>query len=319
MYRIIFLFFFLIVTLFSTRAAKIETYFDTTNILIGDQIHFNMVATVSKEEDVHFPVFLDTLVGGIEVLGHVAVDSIISKDGKTFRKRILITSFDSGSYLVQELPFEISDVVDSSQRRVMYSYSTSLNVDRIAVDETKAIKPIKTILYFSRSYVAYILIFIAILALLLLGVYGYNKYFRKKTKGEKHSIPSLSPLEEIKQTLGELEKEKAYENALNNKYFHTTISEIVRRFIEREYLVLALEKTTDEILTDLLKSTFAEKGGDSDLLRKVLQFSDLVKFSKYTPSIEENIHIFGNTKELVLKIEQASVKQNKEQKNNVSP
>jgi hypothetical protein len=72
------------------------------------------------------------------------------------------------------------------------------------------------------------------------------------------------------------------------KQYYSEVTEIVRRFIEDQYGVLALESTSDEILAQLLKLPEAQA-----LLKEFRSFfttADLVKFAKYIPAPEEHEH-----------------------------
>ena len=60
----------------------------------------------------------------------------------------------------------------------------------------------------------------------------------------------------------------------------------MREYIEQRFGLTAKEKTSSEILEDL-KSVRLDKGS-YDELSKLFTVSDLVKFAKYSPSINEN-------------------------------
>jgi hypothetical protein len=70
------------------------------------------------------------------------------------------------------------------------------------------------------------------------------------------------------------------------KAFYIELSEIVRRYIEGRYFVPALELTTGELMDDLKQVTLEPDA--RDMLRDLLELSDLVKFAKYAPASEEH-------------------------------
>jgi hypothetical protein len=70
------------------------------------------------------------------------------------------------------------------------------------------------------------------------------------------------------------------------KAFYIELSEIVRRYIEGRYFVPALELTTGELMDDLKQVTLEPDA--RDMLRDLLELSDLVKFAKYAPATEEH-------------------------------
>ncbi len=69
------------------------------------------------------------------------------------------------------------------------------------------------------------------------------------------------------------------------KLFFTQMSDILRRYLEGRYYLSALEETTAEIMRDL-KAQLTNESIRQDLL-DVLVMSDLVKFAKHIPDMDE--------------------------------
>ena len=82
-----------------------------------------------------------------------------------------------------------------------------------------------------------------------------------------------------------LRGEKLWQNG-KEKQFYTGVTETLRTYIEARYSVSAMEKTSSEIMEELKDKEREEKiyGRLEDLFK----LSDLVKFAKYSPGIEEN-------------------------------
>ena len=68
------------------------------------------------------------------------------------------------------------------------------------------------------------------------------------------------------------------------KEHYTLVSDCVRGYLEGEYRVFALERTTDELRSNL-RSTILSTGQTKRVL-DLLQESDLVKFTKLSPDVE---------------------------------
>lgn len=85
--------------------------------------------------------------------------------------------------------------------------------------------------------------------------------------------------------LEKLRGEKLWQNG-KEKQFYTGVTETLRTYIEARYSVSAMEKTSSEIMEELKDKEIEEKiyGRLEDLFK----LSDLVKFAKYSPGIEEN-------------------------------
>jgi HAMP domain-containing protein len=74
--------------------------------------------------------------------------------------------------------------------------------------------------------------------------------------------------------------------------FSTAVSDIVRRYIEQRFDVIATHQTTEEFLHDLLKSSNASLARHRALLSDFLHQCDLVKFAdmSLTPQSMEQLH-----------------------------
>ena len=95
--------------------------------------------------------------------------------------------------------------------------------------------------------------------------------------------------------LSELEQKKLWETGKINEY-HTELSEIIRRYLEGRFKFIALELTTDEILTEL-KSVI-----NNDIfkkLQKILERADLAKFAKNQPTDLQNLESMSLAKEII--------------------
>lgn len=105
-------------------------------------------------------------------------------------------------------------------------------------------------------------------------------YFRKKSPDvliEEDIIPSVPPLEEAIAALSQLQESQVWVTQPKNNQIE--LSQILRRYLEREFDIPALENTTGEIDRALVK--FATPNQRLILIR-LLNESDLVKFAKMT-------------------------------------
>ena len=123
--------------------------------------------------------------------------------------------------------------------------------------------------------------------MIILIFYLFKKFSKsKKTIDKKFEEIEITPAHIIAlNNLNEIEKKELWQqNKL--KEYHSEISEILRKYIEGRFNCLALEATTDEIMTSLKNQLTNELNID---LRNVLQTADLAKFAKSKPSEKENI------------------------------
>lgn len=85
--------------------------------------------------------------------------------------------------------------------------------------------------------------------------------------------------------LRRLERRKLWQRGFVKQY-HSEVTEIIRRYIERRFGVMALEMTTGEVMHNVKQTAMSVEVQET--LFKFLSDADLVKFAKYQPTPEEN-------------------------------
>ena len=216
----------------------------------------------------------------IEVVEELNIDTTKTK----FVKKYILTSFDSGQYVI---PRQL--VLINSNKHL--TDSILINVATVKVDTTKQnlfpIKSIKNQPVIFDDYKNYLWIGLALLAFIL-GLIWY--YFIRKKREEQAIENRIPPYELAMQRLGELDGKQLWQND-KVKLYYIELTEIIRTYIERELNIPALESTTDELMEtirdfnkiktlDLPKETVAN-------LQKLLKEADLVKFAKHKPMSNE--------------------------------
>lgn len=254
--------------------SPIKMEVDTTNIRIGEQIEYKL--TVDNTETVVFPKLEMDSLKKVEVVEDLPVDTTKTK----FIKKYLLTSFDSGSYVIPQ-----QEVLINAKN--FKTDSLLIAVSTVKVDTLKQklfpIKAVKNQPIIFDDYALYVWIGLAIL-LLIIAIVLYV-VLRKK----KEEIPleeRIPPYQLAMQRLGELDaKELLKQDKI--KLYYIELTDIIRSYIERELKIPALESTTDELIEMILDFKSMDK---LDLpketiknLQKLLQEADLVKFAKFKP------------------------------------
>lgn len=269
---------------YTGASAKLEKSF----IQIGDQVKCELIVTVPAGSHVQWPILPDTLAAGIEILRKSGIDTVSSdKDKFTLRQELIITSFDSGSYVVKPIPFKYGQKGDT----VTYFTETApvtLDVQTIQTDQAQDIKPIKPPLNAPVTF-RELLPWIG-LVLLILAIAALVYFYLKKRKQAKPVVTSrlkttIPPYEAAIEALESLRLKKLWQSGRVKEYY-SEMTEIVREYIELRFPVRALEMTTSEINAALrqtdVNSTAREK------LNQTLILADLVKFAKEQPMPLEN-------------------------------
>jgi hypothetical protein len=266
---------------------SVKTKLSKETILLGDRVELDISVLVPETCKVTFPSLSDSLMKGIELVKKPTTETKKLKDKKNEQVlKLLITSFDSGSYQLPELKIA---VYDGTKTDTILSKPLTLVVNSIPRD--KAVKdiidikpPIEEPLTVGEvaPFAFGGILFAALLFLLFI-------YLKRRRENrpfsflQKHVDPphivALRELERIKQ-------EKLWLSE-NHKYYYTRLIDTLRIYIEGRYEVKAMEQTTDEILFGLKQVGFPV----DDLytqLQEALTLADLVKFAKYTPFVSDN-------------------------------
>jgi hypothetical protein len=283
--------FLLFTSIFSSTAqeVKVKASMDTSSILIGQQVDLKLSVNIAAGKKLVWPLIGDSIAPGVEVVNKSKIDSVFSADKKNLDllMRLRITSFDSGIHVLPLIPFYDNDSRDSASI-IARTESLMLNVQTVMVDTNRAFKDIKGPLGIPITFkemLPWILGGIGILAVIGLVVYYFIR--RKKNKPILFFAPKpeLPPHVAALEDLEKLRVAKLWQMGRIKEY-HTALTDILRIYIERRYQVMAMEMTSDEIVSALKYSKLPKEANAA--LNDILSLSDLVKFAKATPLPDEH-------------------------------
>ena len=257
------------------------------SILIGDQIEWTIDLNLAPGEAARVSKPGETPVPGVEALGEMAVDTLTSKDGTlSLRGRVILTSFDSGSYVLPPL-YVLLARADGTIDTLTYAGPT-LEVNTIPID-TATFQP-----YDIKGQIRYPLTFKEVipwvgLALLIAAlVWGLVRWIRLRRQNRDffgkpvvQDPPHIIALRSLEKTRAQ----KLWQNG-KQKQFYTQVTDALRQYIADRYDVAALEQTSSEMFRDL-----ADKDIAPDLMDKMKDLfttADFVKFAKHTASDQDN-------------------------------
>ncbi len=270
------------------QKVTVETKFDTTFILTGDQINFTI--TIEKQADINLSQhqFKDTLVTGIEILRGPLYDTVQLPDNRVvIHEKYLITSFDSGKYEIPPVYAEIS--TDEGIKRFYsdYSYLVVKRPDIAPADTTvkyfDIVGPYRVPL--SAGEILPWILFICLFAAIAWFVYRYLKNRKKNDAGPEAVEPTEAAYIIAYRNLEKLKNEKLWQKGLFKEYF-SRISDILRTYIDHRFSMNSMESTTSEILSNLTRTNNTESE-PIERLKHVLEMSDMVKFAKYLPDASD--------------------------------
>lgn len=278
---------FLIVMSVSLHAQEpaVRASVDSAEYRIGEWIPVHVEAEIPSGNQILGPAVGDSL-GTFEILAVKAFEP--ENEGGRLRHSFLVrvTSFEPGEVAIPPIEFQVISGTDSSVRRVLTNSIpvTITTVDVAADAELKDIKPPLEAPWAFEDILPW-LILLAITSVLGAAYWYYRKY-KQGLKGlPEPAKPALPPHELALLALRELEEKRLWQKG-KVKEFYSEVTEIVRRFFEGRFRIIALELTTDEILAELKRLPSAQP-----ILKPVNAFllaADLVKFAKYEPTIAEH-------------------------------
>ena len=278
--------------IFAQTGNDLQVAVDTTKMRIGEKIEYILQVKADSSAQITFseqPFFAP-----FEVLEESPIDTLRAQSHYLFTKKYALIQFDSGAYWLPPQKVMINGFSKISD-------SLLVQVATVPVDTLKQklfdIKPVAKV---ERNFDAltHSIIYGGLLVLLLVGLI-YAFFFAKKRREERKK--KLPPFERA------IEELKALETVTPSlqeefKQYYSRLTEVVRRYLEEEAKISALESTTDELL---LKLEALKQSGRLELeretiknLKTVLQTADLVKFARSSPE-------FGTTskdRELVEKL-----------------
>ena len=279
--------------------AKLEPH----TILIGDQVNLSLNFSFPSGTQVVWPSIKDTILGNIQVISRTKVDTSWFPDKKNLQltQKLRLTCFDSGFYTIPPIRFYYRNLPDTTIRFEQTEIQI-LTVHTLAVDTTLAIKPIKGPVKIPFSILEYLPWIIA--GMLFLAIAGFLLYYLiRRRKGEPIFLlrPSVKyqPHEWALMQLEKLRTKKLWQ-AGKMKEYHTELTDILRKYIEDRFRLMAMESTTGEILEDLEEKTGIRKECRTTL-GKILSMADLVKFAKYLPLQEDHEQSMENAVDFINK------------------
>lgn len=284
-YRITIALFLLVALSSHAQEIKVNARLDTTGMLLGDQVNLWISLEQPEGLKIDFPLAADSLAGKVEVLS-ASVPDTISKANRILkiRQRLVVTSFDTGFYIIPPFVFRLNQNLDSIRTNPL-----SLQVYGMPVDTTKGITDIK-LPYEMKLTFAEILPYLFVGMLLLAIVVFYVRYLRQRRLiqevAEKPALPQIPAHLLALEQLDELVREKLWQQG-KIKLYYSRLTDIIRLYIEHRFGVPAMEQTTEDIIRDFARDGLIREGIRNEL-KALLELADLVKFAKWNPVTEEH-------------------------------
>lgn len=266
---------------------KPQTRLSRDTILIGDQIEWIIPLEMAPGEKYFLEDIADPPAQGVEIIKPLEIDTLKSARGKlAIEGRIILTSFDSGSYYLPPLIAMIerkNGAVDT-----LYMEGPTLEVTTVPIDTaTYQIKDLKGQIKYPLQ-LKEILPWVGVALLLAALIYALIHWIRMRRANRTFlgkPIVKDPPHIVALRTLDKIRKAKLWQND-KQKQFYTEVTGALRVYIAGRYGIVAMERPSGEMLADLKKQDI--EAGLYDNIAELFSRADLVKFAKYQASQQEN-------------------------------
>lgn len=269
----------------SAQELRLTARTDSSTYKLGTWIILHVDGDIPNNVQSIGPAAKDS-IGPFELLRIDTLEAYHENDRMQPSWTLRLITFDSGKVFIPPIPFSYTATGDST-RRIAMTNPVFLTITGLQVDpkgELKDIKPPLDAPWLFADFLPYI-IALVVIALAGAAYYYYRKKKKQKEKGFVPAKPAIPPAQVALAALRQLEDKHLWQQG-KIKEFYSEATEIIRRFLEDQFGILALESTSDEIMQQLKQRQEAQT-----LLKQFLSFfttADLVKFAKYTPTPTEH-------------------------------
>jgi len=267
---------------------KARATLDRDTILLGDQIHLNLELEQNIGPKIQFPQLPDTIGKSIEVLERTPIDTMQMGNNRIMlRQNYLITSFDSGPHPIPAVWFKLKydQLTDSikTNNLSLFVVVPKVNLKKGPADIKKPFDAPVTL----KEIAPWLFGGILIAAIIFLLIYAIRRRKKKLPLFQKPPKPKEPPYRIALRKLDQIKEEKLWQHE-HVKEYYSRITDTLREYLEGRFDVMAMEKTTDEIMVELKYDTVKLDEKSYKQLKEILELADLVKFAKFIPIEDDN-------------------------------
>lgn len=262
--------------------AQVKTQIDSTAIKIGEELLYQIAVKVDTTSLVVFPE--GQTFSPLEVIESYPVDTTFKADQLQLIKNYGLTQFDSGRYTIPKQKIS----VDTS---TVFTDSIEIIVNAVKVDTTQQklydIKPLIAVKKKRSKWWVWVLIVLGTLG--VLAAVFFLWFWKKRIQSNEEKIADLPPYDRAKMALEALDETRYFENK-EVKAYYSSLTLILRQYLDEKVYDQSLESTTDELISrlNILKDARKIKLNKETItnIENILRRADLVKFAKSKPDFE---------------------------------
>ena len=269
---------------------------DSMMMWVGEQTGLHIEVTCDAGQRVEFPMYRDTIVKSLEIVPPVLIDTQYVNDGRrmTITRNYTVTCFDSALIYIPPVTVKVEGNEYQSDPIAL----AFMTYDIPEGEETQIFGPKENMktpvrFYEIKGLLLYLLLTVMaiVIAYYLFVRYRDDKPIIRKIRIEPKvpaHIRAITEIEELRSSGGP--------HSEDSKAYYTQLTDILREYINDRFGFNATEMTSYEILEHLEESRDKESLCE---LRDLLSTSDMVKFAKFKPMLNENDRNLVNALEFV--------------------
>lgn len=270
---------FLLLMTVSVLGQNIRTKINTDSITVGEPFQYTLVLQLDREyRKIEYP---DTsfFPPSVEVINRQSYKVSEFTDSLIYD----LQYFGNTDLKLSSFPIMLYTSEDTS---FIYSDPAVLFFKSVVAEGDTTFKDLKPVYRFPLTWWPWVLA-----ALLLIGALAWW-WFKKSNRDENADTPEeveippfYNPLRELEDRLVRLKQDNNIAENRNFKVFYSEMGDAIRQYFEDLYKIPALESTSNELIRYL--DAYGVDDTLNDLTRKILRKADLVKFAKYTPTLDD--------------------------------
>ena len=268
------------------QQVTVNAKMDSIQIWIGQQTNLSFEFTQQPGQHVQTPLFSEVITPGLEIVDRADNDTLKAKDGYLqITQSYVVTAFEDTLLLIPPFPFVSGeDTVWSPELSLKVIQPFVIDTTQIQIADIKDVfKPRFSLWYFIKKSAPYL----GLLILLAAIVYLIIRLSKKKSVDVQELLENkIPPYDLAIEKLNKIRQEKLWQQNRHKEY-HSQLTDVLREYIDGQFMVPAPEMTSAEILAyfNYLKTENKEIYYN---LQQILQLADLVKFAKWNVGPDEH-------------------------------
>lgn len=278
--------------------ASVQAELSNTQIMIGDQVQLQIRVMQAGDAKVDIDLNPITEVEGLEIVSERP--PVLKEDpGMNYlEKNVMITSFDSGEYIVPQIPVRLIQEDGSIQDFQTNPIPLMVNTIPIASDSLQ-LAPIKDINREDFTFQDSLPYLLGATGAILIGLLIWWFFFKKHDDQAKDQPLIIRPAHELAlEKLEALDQQQLWQKGQIKNYY-SMLTYVAREYLENRYEIPALENTTGEILQKLASFRDIDQSL-LNTLRQILTSSDMVKFAKAEPAATFHTEALEKTRQFIV-------------------